>query len=162
VIKLGINSVYGKTAQSVGGRTGRPPNTANPWVAGAITAGTRAQLLRAALKNPWAVIFFATDGIQSLEPLGVESKTKTFGEWEKDSLTAGVWIKPGVYAFSRIADGKAKYTGKSRGVSVNSILGDVEPEDRDEQWFRYLDDMARDLWTRGERSIGAAAFAHKT
>ena len=153
VIKLGINSVYGKTAQGVGGRNGRPPQTANPWVAGAITAGTRAQLLRAALKNSWAVIFFATDGIQSLEPLGVESATKTLGGWEKDTLSAGVWIKPGVYAFSRIANGRVRYTGKSRGVSVNSILGDIEPEDRDEQWFRYLDDMACDLWTRGERSV---------
>jgi hypothetical protein len=76
VIKLGINSAYGKTAQSLGGKSGRAPPTANPWIAGAITAGTRARLLRAALRNPWAVIFFATDGIQSLEPLGVESETK--------------------------------------------------------------------------------------
>jgi hypothetical protein len=153
VIKLGINSVYGKTAQSVGGRSGHPPNTANPWVAGAITAGTRAELVRAALKNPWAVILFATDGIQSLEPFGVESATKTLGGWEKETLTAGVWIKPGVCAYSRMEKGKTKYTGKSRGMSINSILGDVALEDRDELWFRYLDDMARDLWTRGERSI---------
>ena len=109
--------------------------------------------MRAALKNPWAVIFFATDGIQSLAPLGVESATKTLGGWEKDTLTAGVWIKPGVYAYSRMAEGKPKYTGKSRGMSINSILGDVEPEGRDEAWFRYLDDMARGLWTREERTL---------
>jgi hypothetical protein len=75
------------------------------------------------------------------------------GGWERDNLTAGVWIKPGIYAFSRMANGKAEYTGKSRGMSINSILGDVAPEDRDEQWFRYLDDMAGELWARGERSI---------
>ena len=155
VIKLGINSVYGKTAQGVGGKYGRAPATANPWVAGAITAGTRAQLLRAALKNPWAVIFFATDGVQSFEPLGVESETKTLGGWERDNLTAGVWIKPGIYAFSRMVNGNAKYTGKSRGVSINSILGDVGPEDRDEAWFRYLDNIARDLWSRGERTLSS-------
>jgi hypothetical protein len=156
VIKLGINSVYGKTAQKIGGRAGRPPHTANPWVAGAITAGTRAQLLKAALKNPWAVIFFATDGIQSVEPLGVENETKTLGGWEMDKLTAGVWIKPGVYAFvnpPKSIQDDPKYTGKSRGMSVNSILGDVDWRDRGKRYFQHLDALARDLWARGEKVI---------
>jgi hypothetical protein len=104
VIKLGINSVYGKMAQGVGGTKGRAPRSSNPWVAGAITAGTRAKLLRAASKAPWDVVFFATDGLHSLEDLGVESPTKTLGGWEKSTIEAGIWAQPGVYAFSSVGE----------------------------------------------------------
>jgi hypothetical protein len=42
IIKLGINSIYGKTAQSIdGGSIDEPPRTANPWYAAAITAWRR-------------------------------------------------------------------------------------------------------------------------
>jgi len=58
-IKLVLNSLYGKTAQSLGSR-GEIPNSSNPFYAGAITAGTRAQLLRAMLCNPHGIIFAAT------------------------------------------------------------------------------------------------------
>ena len=68
ILKLGINGAWGKTAQSVGGRHGIPPRDASPWYAGVVTAGTRAKCVRAALKAPWNIIHFATDGIQSDAP----------------------------------------------------------------------------------------------
>jgi hypothetical protein len=67
ILKLGINGAWGKTAQSVGGRHGIPPRDASPY-AGVVTAGTRAKCVRAALKAPWNIIHFATDGIQSDVP----------------------------------------------------------------------------------------------
>ena len=48
VIKLGINSVYGKFAQKVG-QPGKPPAYGCLWYAAAITAGTRRKVMEAAL-----------------------------------------------------------------------------------------------------------------
>jgi hypothetical protein len=42
ILKVAINSIYGKLAQSVG-RKGHPPAFASPWMAAAITAGDKAQ-----------------------------------------------------------------------------------------------------------------------
>jgi hypothetical protein len=160
VIKLGINSAYGKMAQGVGGTKGRAPKTSNPWVAGAITAGTRAKLLRAALKAPRDVIFFATDGIHSLKELGVESPTKILGEWERGELTAGIWAQPGVYPFSEIErGGKVKFKGKSRGMSPKSLLnndgGDDESgeDDANERVFNFSDANLVQLWAKGEGAL---------
>ena len=68
-IKLVLNSIYGKMAQSLG-TPGKIPLASNPIYAGAITAGTRAVLIEASVYNPYGVIFHATDGIQSKGPLG--------------------------------------------------------------------------------------------
>ena len=50
-IKLALNSLYGKLAQGVGGSE-EPPLFASPWMAAAVTAGVRLQILRAALTKP--------------------------------------------------------------------------------------------------------------
>ncbi len=68
VIKLMLNSIYGKFAQGVG-NPGSPPRFASPWMAAAITAGTRRKLLKAALTAPKAIVSFMTDGIVSEKPL---------------------------------------------------------------------------------------------
>ena len=62
VIKLVLNSLYGKLAQYVG-MAGQPPSYASPWMAAAITAGTQRMLMSAALTAPDAIVCFATDGI---------------------------------------------------------------------------------------------------
>jgi hypothetical protein len=82
-LKLILNSLYGKTAQSIGSE-GELAKATNPFYAGAITAGTRARLIQAGLHGPHQVIFFATDGIMSIGPLeGLETvETKVLGEWE--------------------------------------------------------------------------------
>src|SRR3984893_844348 len=117
VIKLVLNSLYGKMAQGVVSRSdGMPPVTANPYYAGAITAWTRAAVLRAALqavdegKN---VIAIATDGIVTDGPIeGLKTfKDKRLGEWEFDETSisdSGVFIQPG---FNKIGD-VFKHRGK--------------------------------------------------
>jgi hypothetical protein len=45
VIKLMLSSIYGKLAQGIGGSE-EPPLFASPWMAAAVTAGTRLQLLQ--------------------------------------------------------------------------------------------------------------------
>jgi hypothetical protein len=74
VIKLMLNSIYGKLAQGVGSPS-RPPRFASPWMAAAITAGTRRKLLKAALTAPDAIVSFATDGIVSKKGLKIATST---------------------------------------------------------------------------------------
>lgn len=91
VLKLGLNAVYGKYAQRVGGRDGA--YTCLTW-AGLITSYTRTQLLKA-LTTPHAdsIIAFATDGILSLEDLGIGSTSKTLGGWEcKEPMQQGAFF----------------------------------------------------------------------
>jgi len=105
VLKLGINSVYGKTAQSIG-----QPIYRCPIWAGAITSGCRAQLLRLIAQDPGAILSVATDGITSIRPLKPEEPIDTgtadraaaygkpgLGSWESKEVPGGVMlIRPGI------------------------------------------------------------------
>jgi hypothetical protein len=99
ILKLAINSIYGKLAQSVG-RKDEPPAFASPWMAAAITAGTRRKLIEAALTAPDSIVCFATDGIVSTTPLDVfVPPSKTLGHWEYEvAKHGGVFVQSGVYA----------------------------------------------------------------
>lgn len=120
VIKLVLNSVYGKLAQFVGS-SNKVPNCANPYYAAAITAYCRRRLLEAALIDPDAIVFFATDGILATRPLhrlpilikGVENCPKrrsldrvkdeklgdaiSLGDWEYVQRDGGIFVMAGVY-----------------------------------------------------------------
>jgi hypothetical protein len=117
VIKLGLNSLYGKFAQHVGER-GNPPKFALPVFAGAITAGTRRKLIEAALTRPNDVIAFATDGVYSTKALDVfVPETKQLGHWERKELKDGVFIQSGV---NTMTDGD-KRKSKTRGFTPNNL-----------------------------------------
>jgi hypothetical protein len=121
VIKLVLNSIYGKMAQSIG-TPGKLPLCSNPFYAGAITAGCRAELQLAALRNPHGIIFFATDAIVCLGPLkGLETvEEKVLGKWEHaadiDVAKGAVFASPGNYSFF---DLKGKPTLKMRGYKID-------------------------------------------
>lgn len=68
VLKLVINSMYGKTAQFIG-TAGKVPKTANPFYAAATTSYCRRAVMEAGLIDPHSIVFFATDGIVSTSPL---------------------------------------------------------------------------------------------
>lgn len=105
MIRLGLNSCYGKTAQQVGVRYDRetgeivPPTYFQIEWAGFVTAGCRAQLMRAAMQKPHAIISFATDAVFSTEPLDLpHGPEKRLGEWERSIHDNGMTIvMPGVY-----------------------------------------------------------------
>lgn len=111
VLKLGMNSVYGKLAQSIGSA----PFQSWIW-AGMITSGCRAQLLDliALHENPWNVLAVATDGLYSREkietPIPDDTGTsdavtpdgkpanKPLGGWERKCVDRGVFFaRPGIY-----------------------------------------------------------------
>ena len=109
VIKLFINSVYGKLAQFVGEK-GKIPKTANPYYAAAITAYGRRRLCEAALVDPYAIVFFATDGIVSTRPLhgmpGGFDRVKVegrdvieLGDWEYVQGNGGLFVGSGIYIY---------------------------------------------------------------
>ena len=113
-IKLGLNSLYGKTAQRVGydKATGRTPPYHNLVYAGYITAATRAKLFDAAMQKPWSVIAMATDGIYCTEPLDLYCpKEKELGAWEYQTHDEMVLVQSGVYF---LRDGE-KLSAFSRG-----------------------------------------------
>jgi hypothetical protein len=105
MIRLGLNSCYGATAQQVGARYDRETNEIVPptyfqleW-AGFVTSGCRAQLMRAAMQKPEAVISFATDAVFCTEPLDLPcDPAKRLGEWENHCHDNGMTVvMPGVY-----------------------------------------------------------------
>ena len=107
-IKLSINSVYGKLAQSVGGAEGKAPSVANPYYAAATTAYCRRRLLEAALLDPDAIVLFATDGIVSTRPLEGLARVKSgrdavdLGDWECCAADGGLFVMPGVYTYGKV------------------------------------------------------------
>lgn len=132
-IKLCINSLYGKTAQNVGGNDGEPPSSACPWYAAAITANCRMRLLLAALHAPFDICMFATDGILSTAELKglprvielndkgepVDSSKKVgLGDWEFNRLKGGGFLQSGVYFLIQF-NGKVKE--RSRGTRSSSF-----------------------------------------
>jgi hypothetical protein len=103
IIKLGLNSLYGKTAQQVGAREDKEGNLRLPpffqldW-AGYVTAGCRAKLMEAAIQKPSAIIGFATDGLFSTEPLDLYTPhEKELGAWEYQRHDGITMVMPGVY-----------------------------------------------------------------
>jgi len=107
MLKLGINSLYGKMAQNVGEAPWR-----NSVYAGLVTANCRRWLRNAAMQRPDDIVMFATDGIYSLSPLDLPISSE-LGDWECSVFESGLHIvRPGIY-FS--PDGEAKV--KSRGIS---------------------------------------------
>jgi hypothetical protein len=140
MIRLGLNSCYGATAQQVGARWQDgavvPPAYFQLEWAGAVTAGCRAQLMRAAMQKPRAVISFATDAIFATEPLDLPcDPVKRLGEWEAHEHEGMTIVMPGVYWLHE-AGGRLDHF--SRGFDKQSM--------KDCQFVH-------DAWKRGQSSV---------
>jgi len=121
VVKLGMNSIYGKLAQSIGDK---PPFQCFLW-AGMITSGCRAQLLQ--LVGQGSILMTATDGIVSEKRLELpkprdtgtlEAATRAgkepLGGWESKDIPGGIMlIRPGI-AFP--LQGDIEKETKARGI----------------------------------------------
>lgn len=116
-LKLGLNSVYGKTAQSVGHKDRRPPYQSFAW-AGMITAGCRARILEAVAADPSGVVSIATDGVISVRELQNLSVGDGLGKWEREAVTEVFLAQNGVYRFF---DSEGKEVKKNRGFSATEF-----------------------------------------
>lgn len=113
VLKLALNSLYGKIAQSIGYAP-----WANPVWAGLITAGCRAMLIDAYSQAPDKCYMLATDGIFMGCPLDLPCGDQ-LGEWEETVHPDGMFVvQPGIYFISEDA--------KTRGVERGRIQ-DMRP-----------------------------------
>ena len=96
ILKLAVNSCYGKLGQRFG--AGKDWSFYEPAYAGYINAWTRAQLLTYA--KPEDVIMFVADGIYSRSKLDCPvPPVKTWGQWEKEEGPMDA-ILPGIYRFN--------------------------------------------------------------
>ena len=131
VIKLVLNSLYGKLAQYVG-MAGQPPSYASPWMAAAITAGTQRMLISAALTAPDAIIGFAVDGIVADKKLPIPTTApgeKKLGEWEHPKIMkgGGVFVQSGVYALCPEVGNPDTIVYKCRGFNPAKAGDDKLP-----------------------------------
>lgn len=113
ILKLGLNSIYGKTCQQLGATDDRcPPFFSLQW-AGAITSATRAKLVTAAIPIAESVVMFATDGLFTDEPSGISTSDR-LGEWSDGGSAAdAVVAQAGVY-WQFDGEWSAKYRGFDR------------------------------------------------
>jgi hypothetical protein len=138
-IKLGLNSMYGKTAQKVGydRETGQRPPYYNVLIAGWITAYTRATLFRAAWSVRENIIAFATDGILATAPIGSIEDSNGLGGWEAETLSSLQIVQSGVY-WTR--SGTGKWKEYSRGFDKS-----------DDASIRR--ERVAEAWARGEKFL---------
>jgi hypothetical protein len=159
-IKLCLNSLSGKAAQSVGGSEDKPPATACPWYAAATTAGTRRRVMEAALQNPHAIVQFSTDGLVSLVPLDLDIGER-LGQWELKHIEAGtpsVFLQSGVYTYHTKED-ELRATVKARGFKTTEeiLLKDVpaawrltvDIDPNDERTFPKVEFLQREFMSAG-------------
>lgn len=113
MLKLALNSCYGKMAQSRGrkGPKPKPPRWRNFWWAGYVTARTRAwvlELLALADKPPIAI---STDGVIVEDQIPVATTKGELGGWEHSVYEDLALLGPGIYSYT--LDGERYH--KSRG-----------------------------------------------
>jgi hypothetical protein len=125
-IKLGINSLYGKLAQRIGGA----PYHNMVW-AGLITAITRSKLNDAIALNPTGIVMIATDGIYSDKPLDLDIGDE-LGQWEETKLDKGMFIvQPGLYWGAK--------KPKVRGLPLKYFEEGNRTQQFEDKWQQWLE-----------------------
>lgn len=115
ILKLGLNALYGKTAQSIGHAEKKPPCQSFIW-AGMITAGTRAKIMDGLAQDPAACISVATDAIISTKPLDLPL-TESLGDWEFFPIDDLLLLQSGFMTYTR----KGERKWKRRGFAMKAI-----------------------------------------
>ena len=116
-LKLAMNSGYGKTAQRIGGKDGKPPKWHQLEWAGMITSATRAQIYEAIMLAPDSIIAIETDSIASMVPLPLDIGTG-LGQWELTVYDSMTYIQSGIYFADDTAHGTKV---RSRGIDVKQL-----------------------------------------
>ena len=117
ILKLGLNSIYGRTAQQAGWQPGRkvPQWHQLEW-AGLITAFTRAKIWCAISANLDSVIALETDGIYATTPLPINIGTG-LGNWDAETLSRLTYVQSGVY----FAQHGNEITPRFRGIDPGAL-----------------------------------------
>lgn len=116
VLKLGINSVYGKLAQGHS-RGGIRPRFQDYFWSGWITAHTRAQVFAAIMQLPERACAVATDGVIFADDEPALDEGSGLGQWERTSYRDLFIAQPGMY----YAIAGRKTIKRSRGFFTKEI-----------------------------------------
>lgn len=119
VLKLGLNSIYGKLAQGAGYQ-GKPPLFQSFFWAGAITAGTRSRVLEIANTRIDDLIMIATDGIFFKSDPELEL-TGGLGGLEVSLMEDMFVAQAGVYQATVEDDEGPEIYARSRGFFTREI-----------------------------------------
>lgn len=121
LVKLALNSLYGKLAQSRGAATYQCYA-----LAGHVTAAIRARMLRAASLTPARVIGIHTDGM-ILEGRDLPHELKIgrhLGAWEAHAGERFLIVQPGVYTYSLPGEEELEEpeeVARTRGVKAEAL-----------------------------------------
>jgi len=119
VLKLAMNSMYGKMAQRTGWKEIDPVKSIPKYHqyewAGYVTSRTRARLYEAALlaASQDALIGIETDAVFSTIPLPLTT-SKNLGEWDLETFDDCIYLQTGVYWLLADGDWKAKFRGMDK------------------------------------------------
>jgi hypothetical protein len=119
VLKLAMNSMYGKMAQRTGWKEIDPVKSIPKYHqyewAGYVTSRTRARLYEAALlaAEHNALIGIETDAVFSTVPLPLPT-SKHLGEWDLETFTDCIYLQTGVYWLLDSGEWKAKFRGMDK------------------------------------------------
>lgn len=126
ILKLGLNSLYGKLAQTLGGSLERAPGWHSLEWAGYITSRTRAHLFRTAVAAGDAAVAIATDALFTTDGLSATAlRTRGdrrqpvgpgLGQWEHTTAQSGTWVQSGVYWTGAGGEEAAYHRGFSPAV----------------------------------------------
>lgn len=138
-VKLAMNSLYGKLAQSKGAKkqrdgTWRIPSYHHLLWAGWITAATRAKLYDAMSLNYRAVIAVETDAVFTLEPFDLPISS-AMGDWSETKYNGLTYLQSGVYYKDEGEPGENRWGLKSRGFEASTTSHD--------KWMEILADAPR-------------------
>lgn len=138
-IKLWLNSLYGKMAQSIGS-----PRYASALHASLITSECRRMILDAIATHPRrtdALLMVATDGVYFDSPNpSLDCSADRLGAWDETVRKNLTLLMPGVYWDDDTRERLARNAGiklKSRGVSAAALASQLA--ECDEQWSRVRD-----------------------
>ena len=121
VLKLGLNSLYGKSAQRIGWDKDKPPAWHQLEWSGYVTSKTRARLYEASFPviKSNDLIAYATDAIFSTAELPTLDCSNKLGAWEFDKHNGGTFVQSGVYWVDNAR------VGHTRGFAKDSISPDI-------------------------------------
>jgi hypothetical protein len=133
-LKIVLNGIYGKTAQSKKGMG----KLTNFFYASYITAVTRLAVAEVALKNLSAVVEIATDSVTLTKDISAEIPiSKELGEWGLDSYQEGIFIGSGMRQEWRSLGGEsvtyARGLTDKRDFDLKAFL--VKNREEHEAWF---------------------------
>lgn len=122
-IKLGLNSLYGKTAQRAGyERAHRIPEWHQLEWAGYITSYTRARMYRAALLAGDSIFGMETDAIFTTAPVDGLDIGESLGQWDYETYMNALYLQTGVYWMQ---DNDGEWHSKFRGMDKETLNLDM-------------------------------------